>query len=290
VVPIRYVYDVYSASRSLPTAAEYTRRTAASIEADWNLYGKTERQYSFLGSLSPARSLAGQLRRNLLAAADAVIDSYRNSSDPSLGHFDWSKARLSLLYALQIDASDTETRGKLALSEGYLSLIQDLKLPNAARTEASFQIAASHLPLSPDAHLALARLYTYVFKNVGKAMAAFSEAERRSFRCGPREIEQQADGYRFRAEYELRQASREDPRSNSAADWLRRTRDDLDRARNLYEPMAGFSNVDAGLAELYRDRDSEALLRAQLAETARKTAAAKRPVRRRQTRSSAVWR
>ena len=47
--------------------------------------------------------------------------------------------------------------------------------------------------------------------------------------------------------------------------------------------------MDAGLAELYRDRDSEALLRAQLAETARKAAAAKRPVRRRQTRSS-VWR
>jgi serine/threonine protein kinase len=290
VIPIRYAYDVYSGSRSLPTSAEYSRRTAASIEADWNLYGKTQRQYSFLGGLSPARSLASELRQNLLAAADAVIDSYRNSSDPSLSHFDWSKARLCLLYALQIDSSDTAAHGKLALSEGYLNLLRDPQLPNAARTEASFQIAASDLPVSPDAHLALARLYTYVFKNVGKAMGAFSEAERRSFRCGPRELEQQADGYRFRAEYELRQASREAPRANSAADWLRRTRDDLERARNLYEPMAGFSNVDAGLAELYRDRDSEALLRAQLAETARKAAAAKRPVRRRQTRSSAVWR
>jgi len=67
--------------------------------------------------------------------------------------------------------------------------------------------------------LALAYLYTYAFRNAGKVASELNEAERRGFRPGPREFEQQADAYVFRAEYEIRQASARppDPRPKSIA-------------------------------------------------------------------------
>ena len=37
---------------------------------------------------------------------------------------------------------------------------------------------------------------------------------------------------------------------------------DLERARNLYEPIAGYSGVSANLNKLYRDRAREQILQA----------------------------
>ncbi len=67
------------------------------------------------------------------------------------------------------------------------------------------------MPRSPDPHLGLARIYVYSEKNVGKAMAELHAAERLGFRPGPREIEQEADGYRFRAVAELGEARKYAP-------------------------------------------------------------------------------
>lgn len=295
VMPLSYLYSFRKESAPLRQFADYVHRTPAQIGADWNLYQRLDRENRFLGRFSPASSLRPTVFASLVSAADAVIEGYRDSSNPSLGDFDWAKARLCLSYASQIDPAARELRGKLAMCEGYLNLMKNPELPGADRSEASFRQAALDLPRSPDSHLGLARVYTYAFRNAGKALAEFSEAERLGFRLGPREIEQQGDGYLFRAEWELRQAQRAGESKSEQARWLRQSWDDLERARNLYAPMAGFSKVSLNLDRLEQYRDREEQLRAALAKPAKpakpaKKTKPKRIVRRRQYTSSRVWR
>jgi serine/threonine-protein kinase len=267
VVLLALLYKLHDERRPLREASQMTTRSAAQIEADWNLYKRIERENNILSWVSPASGLARPLRANLLANAGAVIDAYRNSSDPVLTDFDWSRARLALSYAVQLGPQDSETRGKLALCDGYINLIENPKLPNSQRTETEFQMAAADLPQSPDAHLGLARLYVYVFRNAGLALGQFHEAERRGFRLGPREFEQEADGYLYRAEFELSRAGRAASGSKDEEDrWLQQSWDDLERARGLYEPLYGFSNVSASLDQLYADRKSQQELHASLVE------------------------
>ena len=290
VIPIHYVLGFQRDAQPLLEPRDYGRLSAADISADWSVYQRLQRDSGtgflagLLGRWSPAPGLKQPFRQRLLAAADAVLEKYRNSSDPALTNFEWSKARLSLTYALEIEPADVESRGKLALCDGYLNLIRNPELPKADQSETSFQVAAADLPHSPDPHLGLAYFYTYVLRNAGKAMGEFAEAERRGFHPGPREFEQQADAHVYRAEYELRQSRREGGGRSDQNRWLRQTLADLDRARDLYEPIAGFSNVNAGLDRLYRDRDSAEQLRDTLAAAARKAAEPKaryqRPVRR----------
>jgi serine/threonine protein kinase len=280
-MPLTLFFKFRDESRPLREASQETTHSAAQIEADWNRYRRIERENSFLGRMSPASGLVRPLHANLLATAGAVIDAYRNSSDPELTDFDWARARLALSYALQLDPSDSEARGKLALCEGYINLIENLKLPNAQRSETDFQMAAADLPRSPDPHLGLARFYIYVFRNAGLALGQFTEAERRGFRLGPRELEQEADGFLYRAEFELRQAGRAVSISMPEEErWLRQSWDDLERARNLYEPLSGFSKVNAGLDQLYVDRTAREQLRASLDEA--QTAAQEEAVRQKQ--------
>ena len=106
------------------------------------------------------------------------------------------------------------------------------------------------------------RLQVYNFRNVGRAIAELSEAERLGFKPGPREFEEQADGYLLRAEQELQQAQKTAMPRPEVAKSLSLAQGDLERARNLYEPIAGFSNVSANLSRLYRDRAKEELLQA----------------------------
>src|SRR5262249_9330261 len=148
---------------------------------DWKLYHGLIQDERFLGKWSPAQGLTQLLRDRLVSAADSVLQKYRDSSDPALTNFEWSKARLCLTYALELDPSDPELRGRIAILDGYLNLIGNPQLPRADQSETSFQMAAADLPRSPDPHLGLAYLYTYVFRNAGKAMGEFAEAEHRGF-------------------------------------------------------------------------------------------------------------
>jgi len=262
VAPLSYLYNVRSISRPIRTA-NYLHRSMAEITADWNLYKRLERENNFLGGWSPVGSMRSTLRANLIGAGDAVIDRYRNSSDPELRDFEWAKARLCFSYAGQLDPADRETRGKVRLCDGYINLAENPRLPNAAWSETRFREAALDLPGSADPHLALARLYTYTYRNAGKALGEFAEAERRGFHFGPREQEQQADGYLFRAEWALREAQRAADAASKTEEnrWLRQATRDLERAQGLFEPIAGFSNVSADLEQLYCDRGSADRLR-----------------------------
>jgi len=61
--------------------------------------------------------------------------------------------------------------------------------------------------------------------------------------------------YGVRAERELRQSQKASLSRAEAARYLALARADMERARNLYEPIDGYSNVGSNLKRLDRDRD-----------------------------------
>jgi hypothetical protein len=128
------------------------------------------------------------------------------------------------------------------------------RLTGTQTAQANFNEAVALIPGAPDPHLALARIYIYEFKNIGKGAAELHEAQRLGFQLGPREVEQQADGYRFRANVELAEARtyRGKSRENEER-YLRLAQRDFERARQLYEPIAGFSNVSVALRQVDDD-------------------------------------
>jgi len=254
-IEIAFAYRFWADSKPLRGHRDYTHSSVAEIDADWNLYKQLRERNLPLGRYSPVSWLTAPLREATVAAADDVIERYRDSSDPSLNDFDWQKARVCLKHALELDGSDVAARGKLALCNGYISLLAKPQTSQAVtQTKASFDEAAYNLPRSPDPHLALARLYVYNLRNVGRAVAELSVAERLGFKPGPREAEQQADGYLFRAEQELVQADKAKAGSPEAAKYAARTQSDLQRAFNLDEPIEGFSNVGSNLERIDLDR------------------------------------
>jgi hypothetical protein len=67
-------------------------------------------------------------------------------------------------------------------------------------------------------------------------------------------MEQEADGYRFRAGAELAEAKKYGDRSRTMAQRnLRLAQRDFERARQLYEPILGFSSVSVALREVDDD-------------------------------------
>jgi len=278
-VEAAYAYRFWAESKPLRKYRDYTHANINDIAADWSLYKKLQQDNIPLGRFSPVGWLTIPLRSSYLAAADDVIERYRNSSDPSVAHFDWKKAQLCLQRAAELDGSDIAVRGKLALVDGYLVLLQSPPDDQTGfQAEAKFDAAASDLPRSPDPHLALARIWIYCFQNVGRAVAELAETERLGFKPGPREIEQQADGYLLRAEHELKQAQRATSSPAEQEKYLLLAQGDLERARHLYEPIGGFSHVSSNLDRLYHDRTThQRLQEAQL----QKAASARKPPARR---------
>jgi tetratricopeptide (TPR) repeat protein len=198
--------------------------------------------------------------------------------------FDWAKAAACLDHALEMDRNDRVARGKLALTNGYLNLIRaDREVGKAQQAtiqaaQENFQEATKLLLRSPDPHLGLARIYVYSVKNMGKAVAEIGEAEHLGFQPGPREREEEADGYRFRATTELTQARQVHGKSSVAEErYLRLARRDFELARELYEPIQGFSNVSLALRQVDDDDRARQELNDALKTDAVKKASAKKP-------------
>jgi eukaryotic-like serine/threonine-protein kinase len=182
-----------------------------------------------------------------VAEADEIFDAYRVGSDPALRHFDWRMAEIRLQDAVEQGLADDETKGKLALAKGYAALerlsvgLYSDKEAAATRVEArrDFDEAERSMPQSADAHLAMARLYVYSMPDLAKARAEFAAAEKLGAKFGPREIEEQADACRIRAQ----QLASSNPREAWNA---------AQQARALYRRVAGFDRADEHLNELAR--------------------------------------
>jgi hypothetical protein len=248
-VPLGYYYR-FSRERSvLRGNLDYSRASIGEINRDWDLLQRVQRQNAFLGGMSPAIRLAANVRAALLQAGNEVIESYRNSSDPRIQDFDWPKAEVCFTHLIEMDRGDRAAQGKLALCHGYENIDH-----SEQAAQADFESALPLMPRSPDPHLGLARIDVYSLKNIGKAMAELNEAQRLGFEPGPREIEEEADGYRLRATAELNQARSTGPNNRAAEErYLRLAQRDFDRARQLYEPIEGFSNVSVALRQVDDD-------------------------------------
>ena len=60
----------------------------------------------------------------------------------------------------------------------------------------------------------------------------------------------------------MQQAQKANETREEISKYLLLAQGDLERARNLYEPIAGFSNVSTSLNRLYRDRGRQQTLQA----------------------------
>jgi hypothetical protein len=246
-------------SRTLTQRKDYVTLPPSELTADWQDYQTIKHRNPWWNRVFPPADAEDRFRANLLDSANTAIGRFRWSSDDRLEDFDWARSRLCLLYGLEIDSTNTRARGQLDLCDGYLNL-QHSRQTRALFSIRAFERAEALLPRSPDPHLALARAYLAVH-NIGAALAEFHQAEQLGYRLGPREIEEEADGYLGRGETELNRAKQVPPEDQQeAAKWLRLARDDMDRARGLYEPIAGFGHVDASLKQIEADRGEEGQL------------------------------
>jgi hypothetical protein len=177
--------------------------------------------------------------------AGQIVAAYRASGDPTLSHFDWNKAEIYLERAVVLGDSNSQTEGELALAKGYATLewlsgdryAGMVTAELLSEVEADFAKAAEKMPGDADPHLALARLYVYSLFDLDKALAEFAAAERLGAELGPREIEQQGDAWRMRAERE-------------AAQRPQLARHDAQNANALYERVRNFDQVEAHLNAL----------------------------------------
>jgi hypothetical protein len=192
---------------------------------------------------APAAPVAASidLPRLYVEEAAGVFNSYLASQDNALDHFDWQKAELCLARAQQLGVSGDAVEGQLALSRGYgiLERLGDARysaearasLRSQARTE--FEAAERSLPQSPQPHVALARLAAYWEGAPDRAVTEFAAAEKLGAQPGRRELEEEADGYRLRAQ--------------RLWSWA-----DAQKARTLYQRIPGFDQADRHLKELDR--------------------------------------
>lgn len=255
LLPVVYYYRIEKATEPLRSKRDYAHDSAQVLASDWNLYQSLKSRNSLLGPFSPMNWAETAFRDNLIAAGDNILDGYRTSANTHLSDYDWSRAKLCFRRAVEMEPSDSKVKGKLAIAEGYLNMVQNPRPPRANLSIDDFRQAASYLPKSPDPHLGLARLYVYSFRNIGEAMPEFQQAESLGYKLGPREATEEADGYLYRSEWELAHARRASATSQDAADkWLGMSKTDAERARSLYEPLVGYSNVSANLEQIDQDR------------------------------------
>ena len=181
------------------------------------------------------------VKQKLVAAADHVIDTYRNSESQPVSEKDWERARTMAAHALATDPDDN-IRGKVRLAEGHLARING----TAHRKPEELNLAVEKfvesrklMPKSPDPDLGLARLYVYGLKDIDKAYEALQEAQKNGYPLGNREKLQLADGYRDRAD-RLWWDSRNVRGLPPEKDQIQRAADDYQRSLELYQNIAPF--------------------------------------------------
>jgi hypothetical protein len=192
------------------------------------------------------------VKKKLVAAAERVIGTYRNSDSQPVYENDWKRAKLYLARALEMDPADETVRGEMRLCEGQIDRINGLSHHNAAvlnEAVQKFEEAQQALPHSPDPELGLARVYVYGLKDIDKAYAALQEAERRGYKLGSREKAQLADGYRDRGD-RLWWDSRDVRGLPQEKDQIRKAADDYRRALELYQGIVPYGSANGNIVRV----------------------------------------
>jgi tetratricopeptide (TPR) repeat protein len=197
------------------------------------------------------------VREKFIAAADHIIDTYRNSDAQPVYEIGWQRAHTMLLHALSTEPDDKAVHGKLRLCEGHVSRIEGAAHGSAAELNDAlqeFQEAQQSLPQSPDPALGLAHVYLSL-RDVDKAAAAFQQAETHGYQMGNRERSQLADAYRDRANrawkdsFSVRGLPQEKDQIQEAAD-------DYKRALDFYQRSGGYGSAALRIAEMQASLES----------------------------------
>jgi serine/threonine protein kinase len=218
-------------------------------EAIWSRWADISKgNAQALALFAPRRSV----KKKLAAAAERVIETYRNSDSQPVYENDWKRAKSFLARALEIDPGDETVRGELRLCEGQIDRINGVSHHNAAvlnEAVQKFEEAQQALPRSPDPELGLARVYVYGLKDIDKAYAALQEAERRGYKLGNREKAQLADGYRDRGD-SLWWDSRNVRGLPQEKDQIQKAADDYRRALELYQGIVPYSSANINIVRV----------------------------------------
>jgi serine/threonine protein kinase/tetratricopeptide (TPR) repeat protein len=192
------------------------------------------------------------VRQKFVAAADHVIDTYRNNESQLIYEKEWEHARTMAARALAVDPDDN-IRGKLRLCEGHLARINGTSHRSPQELSLAvekFNEAQKLLPQSPDPELGLARVYVYGLKDIDKGYDALRQAQQRGYALGNREKLLLADGYRDRGD-RLWWDSRNVRGLPPEKDQIQRAADDYKRAEELYQ---GISPWGKSIVNLIRVR------------------------------------
>ncbi len=192
------------------------------------------------------------VKQKFVAAADHVIDTYRNNESQLIYEKEWERARTMAARALAVDPDDS-VRGKLRLCEGHLARINGTSHRSAQELSVAvekFDEAQKLLPKSPDPELGLARVYVYGLKDIDKGYDALQQAKQRGYTLGNREKLLLADGYRDRGD-RLWWDSRNVRGLPAEKDQIQRAADDYKRAEELYQ---GISPWGKSIVNLVRVR------------------------------------
>jgi len=249
-------YTVYAVTSSVVLwrhGQELDRDIHAEVITDadaiWNRWAEISKGNAQAMSLFAPRH---SVRKKLIAAADRIIETYRNSDSQPVYEKDWARARLYLARALELDPGDEAVRAKMRLCEGHIDRINGSSHHNTAQLNEAvqkFEEAQQALPHSPDPELGLARVYVYGLKDIDKAYAALQEAERRGYKLGNREKAQLADGYRDRGD-RLWWDSRNVKGLPQERDQIRKAGDDYRRALELYQSIVPYGNANVNIARV----------------------------------------
>ncbi len=256
-VPAAGYFRMEETGRLLTAHQNYHSLPASVLAADWQHYQTLAHQSGWLKQLVPVADDVAAFRKNLVSSAETLIARFRRSSDDPL-NLRWSEPRLLLLYAYEIDRNDRQVEGELRLCDGYLHL-KDAQPEDVRAGVKEFRQASALLPHSPDPHLGLAYAYVYDLHNVNAAATEFEHAAQTGYRLHPRDWQQQADAYMFRAAGEFTRAKRLPKTAKRDIDrYLQMTHGDLEQARSLYQPIASFGHAGARLEQISISEDEQA--------------------------------
>ncbi len=244
-------YRLYQNGRELQHAIEAEQVTGLNdIWSKWTELAGDSSSSVFL------RGPRAAVRQRLVAAADHVIDTYRNT-DTVVYETDWKNARTYLMHALELDP-DNAVRGKLRLTEGHLARINGTSHRSAAELNLAvqdFTEAEKLMANSPDPELGLARVYVSGLKDVDKASEAFQQAEKRGYRLGNREKMQLADVYLDRAD-RLWWDSRNVRGLPQEKDQIQRAVEDYKKALAAYQEVAPYGKANGQIVRIQNSLDS----------------------------------
>jgi tetratricopeptide (TPR) repeat protein len=269
-------WEAVSDLRLYQRGKEFEHEVAAEEITDpdqiWDRWADLSKDHSSSLFLSGPRHAVEQ---KFVAAADHVIDTYRNNETQPVYEADWQRARTMLLHALSTDPDDKLVHGKLRLAEGHLARIDGTSHKSAAELNDAvekFTEAQQYMPQSPDPALGLARVYVYGLKDIDRAQQAFSQAETHGYKLGNREKSQLADGYRERAD-RLWWASRNVRGLPQEKDQVQRAAEDYKRALDLYQQSAPYGNANVRVGQVQSSLESVNFRLAEIAQEGQSSAA-----------------